>query len=300
MDNKDLIRQYVTVGGGIPEYQFDRLSHNLKVSYMRARIPGYDFDENPPEKYELDYLPNLPENYIKQFVSKIPMNALDMKLKLNNSIDIEIPNTDFTIEIDLDEAHRYVNSEYADDIFEKYLGFDNDLYNDGYYDTKAYTYVSFNKENTQRIENYITSRAGDEIDVDNLERAIGELIEAGMGDELENIIASSYSECSSSASHDLVIKGMKSAFEEYGEILSFNEEGIKIKANLIELINSSKIDYYDDYATRFENGDWSGIFSELIYSGNSDKPNMYLDDRGAYCDSENFNAIFSDRFSEIE
>ena len=35
MDNRDLIRQYVNSGVGIPRYQFDKLSNNNKTSYLK-------------------------------------------------------------------------------------------------------------------------------------------------------------------------------------------------------------------------------------------------------------------------
>lgn len=40
MTNQDLIRQYVDTGVGIPEYQFGKLSKNLKGTYLRKRIIG--------------------------------------------------------------------------------------------------------------------------------------------------------------------------------------------------------------------------------------------------------------------
>jgi len=38
MNNRDLIRQYVDTGVGIPEYQFNQLSGADKRTYLRKRI----------------------------------------------------------------------------------------------------------------------------------------------------------------------------------------------------------------------------------------------------------------------
>ena len=35
MDNRDLIRQYVNTGIGIPRYQYDKLNNNNKTSYLK-------------------------------------------------------------------------------------------------------------------------------------------------------------------------------------------------------------------------------------------------------------------------
>lgn len=51
MTNQDLIRQYVNTGLGISKYQYNKLSTNLKKSYLRQRSKADD-DYSPLEDWE--------------------------------------------------------------------------------------------------------------------------------------------------------------------------------------------------------------------------------------------------------
>jgi len=44
MDNRDLIRQYVNTGIGIPRYQYDKLSNNNKTSYLKKMEISIKYD----------------------------------------------------------------------------------------------------------------------------------------------------------------------------------------------------------------------------------------------------------------
>ena len=46
MTNKDLIRQYVDTGVGIPRYQFDKISNQDKKTYLRKIYMGLDYEPN--------------------------------------------------------------------------------------------------------------------------------------------------------------------------------------------------------------------------------------------------------------
>lgn len=46
MNNKDLIKQYIDNGQSIGDYQFDKLSDNLKVSYLRKRMIAFNQDDD--------------------------------------------------------------------------------------------------------------------------------------------------------------------------------------------------------------------------------------------------------------
>jgi hypothetical protein len=67
MNNKDLIRQYVsTTGLPIPEYQFNKLNNNLKTSYLRKRLQSDNSEGGTKlEPFELLALPDdTRNNYI--------------------------------------------------------------------------------------------------------------------------------------------------------------------------------------------------------------------------------------------
>jgi hypothetical protein len=65
MNHKDLIKQYVDTGVGIPEYQFNQLSNNDKKTYLRKRLIAalnhngrlLDYEFNLyPDDVKLDYV----------------------------------------------------------------------------------------------------------------------------------------------------------------------------------------------------------------------------------------------------
>ena len=59
MTNQDLVRQYVDTGIGIPEYQFNKLSSNLKNTYIRKRLIAFENrqDSVVPYSYEISFIP---------------------------------------------------------------------------------------------------------------------------------------------------------------------------------------------------------------------------------------------------
>jgi hypothetical protein len=55
MDNRDLIRQYVNTGVGIPRYQFDKLSNNNKTSYLKKMEISIKYDVKNIEYYYAEW-----------------------------------------------------------------------------------------------------------------------------------------------------------------------------------------------------------------------------------------------------
>lgn len=70
MTNQDLIKQYVDTGLAIPEYQYSKLSPNLKKTYLRKRMIAYG--EQPWSHTELKIyeIKELPVHIKKQFAEK--------------------------------------------------------------------------------------------------------------------------------------------------------------------------------------------------------------------------------------
>jgi hypothetical protein len=66
MDNRDLIRQYVNTGIGIPRYQFDKLSNNNKTSYLKKMEISIKYDANNIKYYYAE----LPEEVQMAAVTK--------------------------------------------------------------------------------------------------------------------------------------------------------------------------------------------------------------------------------------
>ena len=67
---KKLIKQYVTTVVSLPEYQFNKLSHNNKSTYLRNRIRYVIADINRHEltQSELDYILKIPDRF-SEFLS---------------------------------------------------------------------------------------------------------------------------------------------------------------------------------------------------------------------------------------
>jgi thioredoxin-like negative regulator of GroEL len=70
MDNRDLIRQYVNTGIGIPRYQFDKLSNNKRTPLEFVKI---DIDESPDicEYFDITSLPTFIKIENNKQVNKI-------------------------------------------------------------------------------------------------------------------------------------------------------------------------------------------------------------------------------------
>ena len=69
MTNQELIRQYVDSGLSIPEYQFNKLSPNLKKTYIRKRLIRVGINEGYYRNILYDWEFNiLDANQIKQYI----------------------------------------------------------------------------------------------------------------------------------------------------------------------------------------------------------------------------------------
>jgi len=79
MDNRDLIRQYVNTGIGIPRYQYDKLNNNNKTSYLKKMEINIEYDINNI-KY---YYAKLPE--------EVQMAAVNQNANLIRHIDNPTP-----------------------------------------------------------------------------------------------------------------------------------------------------------------------------------------------------------------
>ena len=155
-----------------------------------------------------------------------------------------------------------------------------------------------NDENTNKIREIIKSRMGDDYDP---EETLENLIDEYDGDyDIRSAINSSHSDTASSEYYNYVINELKSALEEYGEVLNLNDEGALIKINLTSVIDNIGADETEvDDAFERCNDDPSCVFGELL-GDYYDKPRMRLDDRlYPNIDEEDFNSYLNDRLYDI-
>ena len=66
MDNRDLIRQYVNTGIGIPRYQFDKLSNNNKTSYLKKMEISIEYNVKNIEYYYAEWPESIQLAAVKQ------------------------------------------------------------------------------------------------------------------------------------------------------------------------------------------------------------------------------------------
>ena len=84
MNNKDLIKQYVSTSGlSIPEHQFNQLNNNLKTSYLRKRIQA---GETSRKLYLKDFeIIALPDDVRTNYIDKLSIDNLYDTLRYSNN-----------------------------------------------------------------------------------------------------------------------------------------------------------------------------------------------------------------------
>ncbi len=87
MNNKDLIKQYVTTSGlSIPEHQFNQLNNNLKGSYLRKRIQAAE--TNQQYYYLKNYeLLALPIDVRSDYINKLDSDGIEYLLNKSKEPD---------------------------------------------------------------------------------------------------------------------------------------------------------------------------------------------------------------------
>lgn len=159
-------------------------------------------------------------------------------------------------------------------------------------------YVS--QENERRIRNMLVDmaeKAGVEFDTElKTEEAIEEY---DVDNEIQSALRDAMNDAESSSYQNHLYKTLKSALEEYGNVVKFDDEGVEIEMDLTSYINDTDEEYVDAY---FEdcNDDISCVFGEMLHQGDIDKPKFSIDDRWyPDVDKEEYNSLLKDRLSDI-
>ena len=304
MSNKKLIQQYATTGIDLPEYQFYKLSDNIKKSYLRSRINGYHHEDSPLSEFEMENIKLAPEESIKQYLTKIPSYALGTKyfLKVNGGLNNSLPDTNFILNIDFNDVGRYIKSDMGDDDIESLLMSDYDMH--FAYDSDAYTYAYFDSKNEEFIKKYITQISNGDIAVDDIAEALNEF-KHEYDTEIVDIVNSSVQQSIESKFISDATKSIIGAFEEWGDTaISYDNGIIIIKTNFFDVVNMS--DFYpheldehiydvSDNNNKFE---YIDVIYELISVRKIDELDVSISSDGDY-DTDLFNEILTDNLGEL-
>ena len=83
---------------------------------------------------------------------------------------------------------------------------------------------------------------------------------------------------------------IESSFENYGYVISLNDEGVKIEFDLLDFMDEQDI---IDFMENLETDSLDDVFSEALADGTINKPKLNLDDRyNPYGSKEDFNDAF--------
>ena len=173
-------------------------------------------------------------------------------------------------------------------------------YNYNYSDWKVALQYCVSQENERRIRNMLVDmaeKAGVEFDTElKTEEAIEEY---DVDNEIQSALRDAMNDAESSSYQNHLYKTLKSALEEYGNVVKFDDEGVEIEMDLTSYINDTDEEYVDAY---FEdcNDDISCVFGEMLHQGDIDKPKFSIDDRWyPHVDNEEYNSLLKDRLSDI-
>jgi hypothetical protein len=280
-------------------------------------IQGFGSEYNSVNDFKIT---DLPKEEIQKIYTKKPQlfNTYKLKSYLKNQLGIEgvdIPSMEFELDIEPHSIHHYIEGDWVqtrrtrktpagnelkDDVWFTEVVLSGDIWElyDGNGDWKSSLQYHVNDENANKIREIIKSRIGDDYDPSyTLENLINEYDDEY---DIRSAIDTAYSDTASSEYYDYVIRELKSALEEYGEVLKLNDEGALIKINLTSVIDNIGADETEvDEAFDRCDDDPSCVFGELL-GDYYDKPRMRLDDRWyPDIDDEDFNSYLNDRLYDI-
>lgn len=305
MSNKKLIQQYVTTGIILPEEQFDKLGRSFKRSYLRSRINGYHYEDNPLYEYELDSIKLAPEESIKVLLDKIPEYGLGTLyyLKTNGGLNIDMPDTTFDLIIHFYNVDEFVKSNMSHETINDILVGE---FTDWGWNSEEYKYAPYNDENSEFIKKHIELVTDGDIVSDDVSEALNEYYdEYGGDDEIFNMINDSAYQASQDELYKEVKNSLIRELEDWGDVtVDFDAEYFLIKTDFHKIVDVTE--YYPHeldehiYNQVTLDGDftYADVIYELIRNGKIDKLNVNIN-TDIYYDDENFNEILKNRLEEL-
>lgn len=123
MSSEDLLRQYVDTGLSIGKYQYDKLSPNLKKTYIRKRIIAIEMTDNQLYYWEFKELNDNQKNILKKYPRFFYLFPSDEQPELLNNyvnnLGGQFKESDLTVlfrELPVDETYTSI----VDKVFDKF------------------------------------------------------------------------------------------------------------------------------------------------------------------------------------
>jgi hypothetical protein len=207
----------------------------------------------------------------------------------------------FTLTIPPKYAEDYVRGDYSNIVDDVLTGDSWHFWdNSEHVDWKYAIENELNDENISKIISLLKQKNPNITGFENLLELIEEYDE---DNEIKNRIRWSVNDAEADDYQNYLYKNVKNAFEEYGDVVSMNDEGIVISIDLETLISNNNIsdEDMDEITERCgDHNDVECIFNELLGDGYIEKPRLDVDDRW-YPDADRnyFNEILNDRLHEI-
>jgi hypothetical protein len=277
----------------------------LPLLYLKVEdkflISGVGYEYNSAYDFKIS---DLTEDEIKKLYQDRPelfKGRQEYKLlrKIGLVEPLKYPN--FTLTIPTKRAEDYVRGEYSNIIDDVLIGntwqyWDNSEYADWKYAVEN----ELNNENVLKIIDLLKQKNPNITGSENLLELIEEYDE---DDEIKNRVRWSVNDAEANDYENYLYNNLKKAFEEYGEVISMNDEGVVISIDLESLISNNNISDgdVDEITERCgDDDDVECIFNELLGDGYIEKPRLDVDDRWyPDTDRDNFNEILNDRLNEI-
>jgi hypothetical protein len=279
----------------IPLFYFERDN-----GYFLINSFGYEYNSENDFKLE-----DLTTDEITKLYSERPaLFSRRQEIKLLKSLGlVDSPKTDykFTLTIPVKYASDYIRGELKDTVSDILMG-DTWQYWDNYQyaDWEASIQYHIDEENTQKIINMLRNSEGFDEDL-----SLVDLIkECDDTEEIRSALRTATNDAEANDYESYLYKELESAFQELGDVMSMNDEGVVIEVDLESLIASNNIDdeTIDEIAERCEDNSSNAecMFEELFAEGYIDKPRFDVDNRWyPSIDNNNFNEILNDRLNEI-
>jgi hypothetical protein len=265
-------------------------------------IYGFGYEYNSSYDFKLS---DLTDDEVKKIYGDRPelFDGRQEKKLLRSLGLVDSVKTDykFTLTIPVKYASDYIRGELKDIVSDILIG-DTWQYWDNYQyaDWEASIQYHIDEENTQKIINMLRNSEGfDE------ELSLVDLIkECDETEEIRSALRSATNDAEAQDYESHLYKELESAFQELGDVMSMNDEGVVIDVDLESLISSNNIDdeTIDEITERCEDNSSNAecMFEELLAEGHIEKPRFDVDSRWyPSIDNNNFNEILNDRLNEI-
>jgi hypothetical protein len=283
-------------------------------------IQGFGTEYDAEQDFKLS---DLPEATIRKLYEDRPelFNTRGLKRKLGEMgiIDVEPLQTRFVLEIDPDDIGKYLDGNHywtrkykdsegkevtkrygyyerimSDDVWDLAYGSD---WGDNWKSTLEYYVDLKNEKLIESMINEWISKSGDEVDEDmDLEDKLEQYDD---NYDIRNAITNAVNDVGSNEYVDYLRDTLKSALEEYGNVIEFSDETIKIQIDLKDYTRRMDEDTLDEYYENCKDNP-SCVFNELLSEGNIDMPKPRFNDNWyPDIDKTEYNQLLRERLNDI-